>query len=201
MKRIAAMAGVVGLMGALAVGATSASAAVVDEYCSESGDVCLSVQKKQGAVYLRIATFSFRGEYDLCVKQVGGQRICNPFRLKKDGPIYKDRVRWERHFVAGPGSYKATWRLGGSRIGPALKFRSETSKRSSCNSIKLGEPRVFYKHNMPCKKAKRLARRLYKTDGREEPKNFECTSGSRFREGAACIHVSKPKNFGWHPAD
>lgn len=78
---------------------------------------------------------------------------------------------------------------------------SHGSQKRGCDMIKLGEPRVFYKHNMRCKKAKHYARRLYKTDGRDEPRRFTCQSGSNFNEGGACHHDSENKYFGWHPAD
>lgn len=73
--------------------------------------------------------------------------------------------------------------------------------KRSCNSINLGEPRVFYKHNMRCSTAKHYARRLFTTDGGDWPRNFTCESGSNFNEGGSCRHDSKDKYFGWHPAD
>ncbi|MCD6015849.1 MAG: hypothetical protein K0R88_1933 [Solirubrobacterales bacterium] len=76
-----------------------------------------------------------------------------------------------------------------------------SSDKRGCGSINLGEPRIFYKHNMRCHKAKHYARRLYKTDGRDQPRRFTCTSNSHFNQGAACRHDFKNKNFGWHPAD
>ena len=79
---------------------------------------------------------------------------------------------------------------------------SETGgAKRACNSINLGGPRVFYKHNMRCHRAKHYVRRLYKTDGRDEPRKFNCTSGSHFNKGADCRHKTKNKYFGWHPAD
>ncbi len=61
--------------------------------------------------------------------------------------------------------------------------------------------RIFYKNNMRCEKAKHYARRLYKTNGNDEPRKFTCSSGSNFNQGAACNHDFKNKNFGWHPVD
>ena len=79
---------------------------------------------------------------------------------------------------------------------------ASTAKPSGCDSINLGEPRVFYKSHMRCKKAKHYARRLYKTDGDDRPRKFTCESGSNFNEGGSCRHDFKPKKyFGWHPAD
>jgi hypothetical protein len=84
---------------------------------------------------------------------------------------------------------------------PAADASEGSSTKRACNSINLGEPRVFYKHNMRCHKAKHYARRLYKTDGRDEPKKFACESGSNFNQGARCQHDFKNKLFGWHPFD
>jgi hypothetical protein len=75
------------------------------------------------------------------------------------------------------------------------------SDKAGCDSIKLGGPRIFYKHNMRCQKAKKYARRVYESGGRDEPRRFSCESGSNFDEGGSCHHDSKDKYFGWHPAD
>ncbi len=75
------------------------------------------------------------------------------------------------------------------------------SEKRGCDMIKLGEPRIFYKHNMRCSKAKDYARRVYRSDGRDEPRRFTCESGSNFDEGGSCHHDTKNKYFGWHPAD
>jgi hypothetical protein len=69
--------------------------------------------------------------------------------------------------------------------------------KRSCTSINLGQPRVFYKRNLRCAKAKHFARRLYRTDGRDEPRNFTCQSGTNFNASAACQHDFKNKRFGW----
>jgi hypothetical protein len=69
--------------------------------------------------------------------------------------------------------------------------------KRSCNSINLGQPRAFYKKNLRCATAKQYARRLYKTDGRDEPRNFTCQSGTNFNASAACRHDFKNKRFGW----
>jgi hypothetical protein len=84
---------------------------------------------------------------------------------------------------------------------PTAAASNGASNKRACNSINLGGPRVFFKHNMRCERAKHYARRLYKTDGRDEPRRFNCHSGSNFNQGASCQHKSKNKGFGWHPAD
>ncbi len=77
---------------------------------------------------------------------------------------------------------------------------SSDGKRG-CTSINLGGPKVFSKENMRCKTAKHYARRVYRTNGEWEPRNFDCSSGSNFDEGGSCTHDSKPKYFFWHVAD
>lgn len=112
---------------ACAFAARPATAAVVDSYCSPSGDVCTTVKKKitqigARVVKLQIATFSFKGSYDLCVKPVGDRRECHSFRLSKHRHLYRDSVIWTRYFPEASGKQKATWRYSGDQIGPALTF-------------------------------------------------------------------------------
>jgi hypothetical protein len=73
--------------------------------------------------------------------------------------------------------------------------------KRACNSINLGGPKIFFKHNMNCKSAKKKARQVYASRGEDEPRRFNCESGSGFEDGGSCRHVSKNKYFGWHPAD
>ena len=78
-------------------------------------------------------------------------------------------------------------------------LRSQETTKRSCNQINLGGPRVFYKRNMRCETAKDYARRVYRTDGRYEPRNFDCEG--TISHGAQCRHEFKNKVFGWHPFD
>jgi hypothetical protein len=89
----------------------------------------------------------------------------------------------------------------GVAAAPGAASRADDATKRACTTINLGGPKVFTKHNMRCKKAKRYARRLYKTRGDDKPPNFRCSSGSNFRDGGFCKHKTKDKNFGWHPAD
>ena len=99
---------------------------VIKSWCSESGDVCTAVTKKGGKLKLEMATFSFRGEYRLCVRNPSGVKRCRSFKLR--GPdkfsLYSDRVGFAGNFPSNkPGKYKATWYKSGGRIGPGLKFK------------------------------------------------------------------------------
>lgn len=73
--------------------------------------------------------------------------------------------------------------------------------KRACDSINLGGTKIFYKQNMRCSAAMRKARKVYESRGDNEPRKFNCESGSGFEEGGACQHVSKDKYFGWHPID
>ena len=84
--------------------------------------------------------------------------------------------------------------------GPASGDTGDSAKRG-CGSINLGGPKVFTKHNMHCSKAKAYAKDVYASRGEDEPRRFNCSSGSGFDEGGYCEHVSKDKYFAWHPGD
>ena len=97
--------------------------AVLDAYCSPTGDVCFGVNARPSGIKLEISTPSFSGQYTLCVR--GPQRKrCRDFTLESQDGAYFDRVDWARKFGdQGAGRYKAVWKLGVSRLGEALHFR------------------------------------------------------------------------------
>lgn len=107
----------------------SADAKLRKGYCSPSGDYCISAARSSaGDVRLRIATFSFKGRYRLCViapKQASGDRVqCHRFRLRREGSLYLSNVSWRNNFPnKGPGTYRVNWSKSGSRLGPTLGFR------------------------------------------------------------------------------
>ena len=86
---------------------------------------------------------------------------------------------------------------GGIAAAPAMGGSEGVAYERGCSSIKLGGPKIFYKTHLPCDKAKRWARKVYRTGGAFEPRNFNCTSGSNFVDGANCQHTFRNKNFGW----
>ena len=78
---------------------------------------------------------------------------------------------------------------------------SPSATASACNSIKLGGERfVFYRNGMRCRKAKRLARSVYRNHEPPGPR-WKCWSGSGFKRGGGCARRDGGRNFGWHPAD
>jgi hypothetical protein len=113
---------------ALVAASSAASASqpkTIARYCSESGDLCLGVLNRDGAVSLEISTFArYFNRYILCVTPPRGTNSCRSFPMRKSGRFYVSRVRWHRNFPArGPGAYLVTWKLRSSPLGPQLKFR------------------------------------------------------------------------------
>ena len=107
----------------LSVLVLASPAAAKDRYCSPTGDYCTSVARLGGVRYLRIGTFSFRGLVKICVKAPRGTAACHSFRLRKAGEIYQAKVIWKRHYPnRGAGTYRVTFFLGSTRLGPALAF-------------------------------------------------------------------------------
>lgn len=98
---------------------------VRSRYCSRTGDFCTRTLKSaQGIVYLELASVSLRGQYTLCVTTPTGQTNCRFFTLRRSGSQFVSQVRWAANYPdAGPGRYRAVWKLGRQRLGPALGFR------------------------------------------------------------------------------
>ena len=107
------------LLSALAI---VAPAAARDSYCSPSGDYCTSAQRRSGAVYLRVGTFSFRGRVRICVRHQ--RRVCHSFRLRlSTRGVYEAKVRWFGNYPnQGAGTYRVGFFLGATRLGPVLSF-------------------------------------------------------------------------------
>src|SRR5687767_8044768 len=127
MKR--AMIGVIGLVAACAVaapagGSTSERRVTLDSYCSPNGDYCQAVKAKGNKVKLQIASYSFSGEYKLCVKGPETKK-CGVFELEStSGGIYADSVNWNGVFgYEGDGVYKVAWFLSGQKVGKTLGFQ------------------------------------------------------------------------------
>jgi hypothetical protein len=132
MRRLRRNSVLVALAAAVAFALLASPASAVPPrkaYCSPTGDYCTSVYRtKAGAIRLRIATFSFRGRYRLCVvapKRAKGKRLsCKRFRLRRRGSLYVSDVGWRRHFPnKGRGIYQVAWFKFGNRLGPRLGFK------------------------------------------------------------------------------
>ncbi len=55
------------------------------------------------------------------------------------------------------------------------------SSEKSCTTINLGGTKIFYKHDMNCKSAKKKARQVYSSGGSNEPKHFDCSLRQQLR--------------------
>jgi len=102
----------------------------VASYCSPSGDVCYGVFARGKVVLLRISTAAkYFSRYTLCVKGPGGGAAgyerCGSFPVfRQSGSTWGSTVRHARQYpVVGPGIYRVTWKLNGTRLGPTLRFR------------------------------------------------------------------------------
>jgi hypothetical protein len=98
----------------------------IASYCSPSGDVCYGVMNRSGAVYLELTTVAhYFDRYRLCVRAPGGGSLrCASFPVVRRGSEWGSFVKYARHFqVAGPGTYRVTWKLGANPLGPSLRFR------------------------------------------------------------------------------
>lgn len=94
-------------------------------YCSRTGDYCTSATKRKSDAILELRTFSFSGDYTLCVTAPDDKRTCHGFELARSGSVRRSRVRWSENFPdAGRGVYVVCWRVEGKRcLGPKLSFR------------------------------------------------------------------------------
>ena len=101
-----------------------APAAAKTTYCSPTGDFCTSVVRLKGVRYLRISTFSFTGRVKICVRDPTAARVRHSFRLRKTaGGVYQVKLIWKRHYPnRGAGTYRASFFLGATRLGPVLAF-------------------------------------------------------------------------------
>lgn len=98
---------------------------VLDQYCSPTGDYCTNVQRADGTIVAEIRTFSFTGNYQLCVNPPKSGRDCSEFRLRRvPHGIYQGRVKLARHFnLRRNGRYSVSFRYGGYRLGESLHFK------------------------------------------------------------------------------
>lgn len=140
-----------------------------------------------------------KGSYKAGDKKISFPDGFEGYKIRFDGGSFDDfKGRW---YKADSGVSEIA--LESPEDGFENIYCDEETARAkrACNTINLGGPKVFAKVNMRCETAKRYAKRLYKSDGEDEPRNFTCSSGSNFNEGASCSHETKDKFFGWHPAD
>lgn len=114
------------LLPLLLLAAFPAAAHAASSHCSPTGDYCYSAKKRDGAVRLALATFSFRGSVDVCVTAPDASRTCKAFRLRESRGLFAIDARWSAHFPRkGAGTYRVTFAAEdvGSAFRPAVTFR------------------------------------------------------------------------------
>lgn len=114
------------VLAALVTGPPVSAGHAPTTHCSESGDVCASTKKMNGARLLRIGLAAeFFDEYTLCVTAPDDALRCKSFQIEDLGSTFGDSVRWKKHFPdKGPGPYTVRWKVGGSPVTPKLGFHA-----------------------------------------------------------------------------
>ena len=117
-------------------GETAAGPKTIASYCSTSGDVCYGIFKRNGKVSLEITTSArYFNRYTLCVRRLPPRNTpayaqrCGSFPVfRQSGSTWGSRVSYARQFpLTFAGSYRVTWKLAGSALGPSLRFRLPVS--------------------------------------------------------------------------
>jgi hypothetical protein len=113
-------------------GETGAAPKTIASYCSPSGDVCYGIFKRSGKVSLEITTAArYFNRYTLCVRRLPPRSTpayaqrCGSFPVfRQSGSTWGSRVNYARQYpLTFAGSYRVTWKLAGSALGPALRFK------------------------------------------------------------------------------
>jgi hypothetical protein len=117
-------------------GQTAAGPKTIASYCSTSGDVCYGIFKRSGKVSLEITTAArYFSRYTLCVRHLPPRSTpayadrCGSFPVfRQSGSTWGSRVKYARQYpLTLAGTYRVTWKLAGSALGPALRFRLPVS--------------------------------------------------------------------------
>ncbi|MGH2807789.1 MAG: hypothetical protein ACRDKT_11000 [Actinomycetota bacterium] len=123
MKRIVVIVAALALL--VPAGAARASHRP-NQYCSSTGDICMSTRLVDGKRVLRIGIFEkYFGRYRLCVVAPDETRECHNFRIRRLGPVYGDNVNWRNNFdPRGRGEYTVIWKSlpDRTRVGRRLGF-------------------------------------------------------------------------------
>lgn len=111
------------------------------------------------------------------------------------------RIRWTQAWA--PAGAAALALAGAVALVALLTAAPPVASAAGCGHIRLGGTgHAFYKQKIACDRAKRKARRIYRTRGDWTPRRFRCRSGSGYRSGAHCEHRRHERRyFGWHSGD
>ena len=113
-------------------GETAVRPKTIASYCSASGDVCYGIFKRTGKISLEITTAArYFNRYTLCVRRLPPRSTpayaqrCGSFPVfRQSGSTWGSRVNYARQYpLTFAGTYRVTWKLAGSVLGPALRFK------------------------------------------------------------------------------
>ena len=113
-------------------GETAVRPKTIASYCSTSGDVCYGIFKRTGKISLEITTAArYFNRYTLCVRRLPPRSTpayaqrCGSFPVfRQSGSTWGSRVNYARQYpLTFAGSYRVTWKLASSALGPALRFK------------------------------------------------------------------------------
>jgi hypothetical protein len=97
-----------------------------NQYCSQTGDICLSSAKVDGRRVLRIGLIErYFDRYRLCVLAPDDSRECHNYRIERQGRAYGDNVNWRNNFsYHRRGAYTVIWKSlpDNSQVGRRLGF-------------------------------------------------------------------------------
>ena len=123
----------------------AAPAAARTAYCSGSGDLCYRAKDTGAATKLRITLAAhYFTRYWLLVTTPAGWRRLQAFRVRPHffaRPLHRP-FAGEAVPAAGPGTYHASWRSGGSALGPSSELQAGPSIEESRRSRRVRAGRV-----------------------------------------------------------
>jgi hypothetical protein len=124
MKRLVLALSLCLVLGSLWSSSAGAAPRPLDSYCSPTGDFCIGVFGPKANPEFRLQTFSFTGQYKLCVKQVGYDRQCGYWKLQygPKGTRKSYVVLKKSFFLEGAGDYTVSAYYENSQLGRGLHF-------------------------------------------------------------------------------
>jgi hypothetical protein len=127
MKRLVLALSLCLALGAISPLAAGADQRPLDSYCSRSGDYCISVLGPKADPVFELRTFSFTGQYKLCLRNAPYERQCGWWKLKRGAhDTYGSRVRLNKYFfLEGAGYFTISAFYGDAerQLGRGLHFR------------------------------------------------------------------------------
>lgn len=94
----------------------------IASYCSPSGDICYGIREKNDKIQFRLSAFAkYFDTVDFCVKKRHTRNwVCNERDLKRSGPTYLAKIRWQGNYPTGGDAKRVVRFMKGS---PKLSFQ------------------------------------------------------------------------------